>query len=176
MILPSYIYLLPNNWILLLTGFKACYETGILLNCWLLLQVCILLMQKKWGATVFIPEIFLPEKYNYHRAITNVNNKGLEHKKNFNFWKFFFSRTQIASKDSIPLGCENLSAQQDDEESLISINSNLPSADCVICVGEIALDNPLEYMITPCDHIYHKECLEKWVRFCGSKKIFNESC
>lgn len=38
-----------------------------------------------------------------------------------------------------------------------------PTIDCVICHNPIEIMNKEEYMIAPCDHIFHKSCLEQWM-------------
>ena len=35
--------------------------------------------------------------------------------------------------------------------------------DCVICMTPVRCDAPLERMVTPCSHFFHKECLERWM-------------
>jgi hypothetical protein len=42
----------------------------------------------------------------------------------------------------------------DDEDS---------SIDCVICMMELDVD-ARDYMIAPCDHIFHRECLQGWMQ------------
>lgn len=39
-------------------------------------------------------------------------------------------------------------------------NANLP--ECVICYNNIDV-NSAGYMIAPCDHLFHRECLERWM-------------
>ena len=36
-------------------------------------------------------------------------------------------------------------------------------AECVICMSEVDLDNLRSRMITPCNHAFHTECLQKWM-------------
>ena len=38
-----------------------------------------------------------------------------------------------------------------------------PTVDCVICYNPIDIMNRKAYMIAPCDHIFHKSCLEQWM-------------
>ena len=35
--------------------------------------------------------------------------------------------------------------------------------DCVICYNEIDVTDNKGYMLAPCDHIFHRECLEQWM-------------
>lgn len=40
-------------------------------------------------------------------------------------------------------------------------NANLP--ECVICYNNIDTHTGIGYMIAPCDHLFHRECLERWM-------------
>ena len=40
------------------------------------LQVCVLLIQTRQGPRCFVPTRFLPEKYDYHRAVTSGQVRG----------------------------------------------------------------------------------------------------
>ncbi|KAK8797112.1 hypothetical protein WA158_004322 [Blastocystis sp. Blastoise] len=42
------------------------------------------------------------------------------------------------------------------------INSDEP-IECVICMCDVDLNDHNEYMVTPCNHIFHKECLSHWL-------------
>lgn len=35
--------------------------------------------------------------------------------------------------------------------------------DCVICYSPIDVQNRRDYMLAPCDHIFHRNCLEQWM-------------
>ena len=38
-----------------------------------------------------------------------------------------------------------------------------PTVDCVICYNGINVSLRKGYMLAPCDHIFHRECLEQWM-------------
>lgn len=38
-----------------------------------------------------------------------------------------------------------------------------PTLDCVICYNEIDVNDRQGYMLAPCDHIFHRQCLEQWM-------------
>ena len=38
-----------------------------------------------------------------------------------------------------------------------------PTLDCVICYNEIDVNDRRGYMLAPCDHIFHRRCLEQWM-------------
>jgi len=41
--------------------------------------------------------------------------------------------------------------------------SETPTLDCVICYNEIDVNDHQGYMLAPCDHIFHRHCLEQWM-------------
>lgn len=38
-----------------------------------------------------------------------------------------------------------------------------PSVDCVICYNPIDIMDKKAYMLAPCNHIFHKNCLQQWM-------------
>jgi hypothetical protein len=38
-----------------------------------------------------------------------------------------------------------------------------PTLDCVICYNEIDIGHRLGYMLAPCNHVFHKDCLAQWM-------------
>lgn len=41
----------------------------------------------------------------------------------------------------------------------------VPDTTCSICMTDIDGKNRKEYMVTPCDHVFHTSCLESWMQF-----------
>lgn len=39
------------------------------------------------------------------------------------------------------------------------------TVDCTICMCEVELppNHPPDYMVCPCDHLFHAECLRRWM-------------
>ena len=35
--------------------------------------------------------------------------------------------------------------------------------DCVICMAPVDCAKAKERMVTPCNHFFHRECLERWM-------------
>lgn len=44
-----------------------------------------------------------------------------------------------------------------------SANDEEETIDCVICMVELDVDGR-DYMIAPCGHIFHRECLQGWMQ------------
>jgi len=38
-----------------------------------------------------------------------------------------------------------------------------PTVDCVICYNSIDIMERNGYMLAPCDHIFHRNCLQEWM-------------
>ncbi|CAK4069873.1 unnamed protein product [Aphanomyces euteiches] len=49
-----------------------------------------------------------------------------------------------------------------DQLSLLRVNQG-DELDCVICMVELDVD-ARDYMIAPCDHIFHRPCLQEWMQ------------
>mmetsp|Transcript_19491 Transcript_19491/g.74795 ORF Transcript_19491/g.74795 Transcript_19491/m.74795 type:complete len:559 (+) Transcript_19491:123-1799(+) len=107
MFIPMYFLLCPTN-------FLHIEPDPFLAQClclWVAFQVCVLLLQDKYGPRFFIPKQLLPLKYDYY------------HRVDF----------------------------QDEEK------------ECVICMCAVE-PREANYMITPCDHIFHSTCLDQWMQ------------
>jgi len=110
---PLYIYGCPDNF------FNLIVETDVSIYdptfCWLLVlwsivQILVMLVQRRFGPRVLIPQRFLPAKYDYNRKIPEP----------------------------------------------------LRNSDCAICMLPVnGVD--IEHMLTPCNHIYHRDCLRQWL-------------
>lgn len=101
----------------MLLGHTYYYLWTFITLLWIVGQVIIVKLQSIYGPRFFVPQMFLPKVYNYHRAIP--------------------------------------------EHCYYSENGVNTVSDCVICMSAI---NPKEdYLITPCNHIYHSNCLKEWM-------------
>jgi len=38
-----------------------------------------------------------------------------------------------------------------------------PTLDCVICYNDIDIGDRMGYMLAPCNHIFHRQCLTQWM-------------
>ncbi len=38
-----------------------------------------------------------------------------------------------------------------------------PTLSCVICYNDIDIGDRMEYMLAPCNHIFHRQCLTQWM-------------
>jgi hypothetical protein len=129
----------------------------LLLTSWLFVQIGLLALQAVFSARFFLPKSWLPQTYNYHPALTEndlENGFGIEH---------LHPDNQEGGADSaVPLKTDNGSC----------------CIDCAICMNEVEvpilksnLDQAAsflqrrQYMVTPCRHIFHTQCLEAWMKY-----------
>jgi hypothetical protein len=185
---PLYIFGCPKNFLLVLFdrshGIVAASATESapaaaaaasmvpysLLSCvvllvWMGLQVGVLFSQDLWGPRWFVPQSLFPRAYDYGRPVPS----------------HLLRRGQDASSPPSPPapaatggGWSRLSTD-DPSSSTSSINAPPAAADdaapdvesgglceCVICYNAVEVE-PGRYMITPCDHLFHKACLSQWL-------------
>ncbi|KAJ1930270.1 hypothetical protein IWQ60_000451 [Tieghemiomyces parasiticus] len=100
------------------------------------LQVFLLAVQDYWGARFFLPARCLPPTYNYHPLLP-------------------------------PLDAEAAAGGRGGEEG----SSHGTARTCAICMLPVDTSAPPSqllgrtvYMVTPCHHIFHTDCLQTWIR------------
>lgn len=138
---------------------------GIAIYLWL--QVTLLGSQYVFGPRFFFPGGVLSNLYDYHPIITEEDlETGFD-----------------MSSDSAPILSESGEGKPDSRsENQPLIGSGEISVDCAICMNPViipmvpkdqiswAKSNPTSilarrrYMVTPCRHVYHTECMEHWMR------------
>lgn len=127
------------------------------------IQTAILRAQSKYGTRFMIPKRFLPPKYNYSRPIPASLLPA--------------SNSSASSSDIVELGetsptragangtTRNRRGGSNREETPCMSEDTIETntLDCIICHNEIDTNDPQGYMLTPCDHIFHRQCLEQWM-------------
>jgi len=104
------------------------------------IQVAILLFQGMFGSRCLVPKVFQPAKYNYHRAVPeDVFNNTAE-----------CVICMLPIDEPSPYAAEQGTASADSSHNLENgeIRSNI---------------SPDKYMLTPCNHLFHTECLTQWM-------------
>lgn len=91
-------------------------------------QVAALMVQLRWGPRCFIPQRFLPAKYDYHR--------------------------RAPSRPPGPSG---------EAQGPRDIETGDAGVECVICMNPLDVDRIATRMVTPCNHFFHPECLNRWM-------------
>lgn len=158
----------------------ACVIVG-----WLWIQICILSAQNIFGPRFFLPRKYQSTLYDYHPIITeddlesgmNYTSLGDEMKPS--------TTTGSGNNDIEGEGSTKKPADEDlsrAEDSLLSHGEeHHPTVDCAICMMPIEMvivpkgrshlaSTPANilarrrYMVTPCRHVFHTECMETWMR------------
>lgn len=145
LMIPIYIYGCPSNIAATITGYhmKPKYYMCFILISWVSLQVWILKLQQLYGGQFLIPARFLPPVYNYSRPIPSSLLENLN------------DSTSPTNSSLVTL-----------EEGGGNINSGNVTNECAICYSSIEVEgvsNSGNYMLTPCDHLFHTNCLERWM-------------
>lgn len=134
---PLYLLTYKSNFLMVKTNKLF----GIVLIFHVTFQNVILFLQRvSRRPRLFMPQSLLPEKYDYFRKIPK---SVLENAAN--------GRLECV----ICMEHVNVPTNDDDGDNDKNIHVN---EDSVLEEG-----NKTEYMITPCDHVYHKECLMRWL-------------
>lgn len=125
-------------------------NTAYTLISWVWLQVLVLASQQFLGPRLLVREKWCPPAYDYHPILR-----------------------QDEEETGLPIGFVASASEGKDKDDK---NQNRKIFDCAICMNEI--DVPVVtkgegkgstwleqryYMVTPCRHIFHTECLEGWM-------------
>lgn len=152
-----------------------------LLVVWVGVQTAVLEAQGRYGARFMIPARFLPPKYDYNRPIPSSllppGFQDLTTSESLQNERLSPGLRPLLSRDDTPLitagGTRNRIKGSRKNRGEVGMTSeavtpacpdpSLPTFDCVICYNEINIRNRTGYMLAPCDHIFHKECLLQWM-------------
>ena len=141
-----YWYLNPRN----LLAIDGNPTTAYALTFWVWLQILVLASQQFLGPRLFIQDKWCPPAYDYHPVLREDEEEA-----------------------GLPIG-QIVSASEGKDKD--DNKQNRKIFDCAICMNEI--DVPVvpkgdgkgsiwleqrNYMVTPCRHIFHTECLEGWM-------------
>ena len=159
---PLYFFGDSNNFLRdVYIDFQPNYPLCYWLIIWMGLQVGVLMAQMKYGARFMIPARFLPPKFDYHRVIpasmmpagTLPQLPDLE------------PETSVVEGSSEP---RNLHSTSNTTRSRFvkrktGESSACPTLDCSICYDAIDLRSRHQYMLAPCNHLFHASCLRQWM-------------
>jgi len=180
MVAPLYIFAVPDNFL------KEVYPdspTNIfmceILVVWVGIQAFVLIAQGKYGARFMVPARFLPPKFDYNRPVPPSmmpTDDILEPPVSRPDAGEQTSEPALLSSETSPerttTGTRNRTKKgkarvKTETTSMITEslteNPTGPTLDCVICCNDINLHNRRGYMLAPCDHIFHRECLVQWM-------------
>ncbi len=144
---PLYFYGCPNNHVSVLIRWEYKPYAAFFLLLWMGLQVSLLRIQEIYGARILIPKQFLPVKYDYKRKVILEDIISQDDDKN---------KKEKNDEDDENDSKRNTEVEDDDDNE----SDNLPT--CSICLNPVNIRDRL-YLVTPCDHFFHDECLEQWM-------------
>ncbi|CAB9530588.1 DSC E3 ubiquitin ligase complex subunit 1 [Seminavis robusta] len=182
LVAPLYIFAVPNNFL------KEVYPESPtdlymceLLVLWVGIQAAVLIAQGKYGARFMIPARFLPPKFDYSRPIpTSMLPPGatqeempLRQGRNQENSSSLPEPQSLLSNDRHPTTRNRIKGSRVNRpestmtaETVVNDTNAQASGhtlDCVICYNPIDVHNRRGYMLAPCDHIFHKDCLVQWM-------------
>lgn len=163
-----------------------------LLVLWIGIQTAVLIAQGKYGARFMIPARFLPPKFDYSRPIppsmlppgtTQEATPDLplqRQGRNSESLQGMQESQSLLSNDPVAVdrhttgvttrnrikGSRGRQENSMTTETVVndtSVESSAHSLDCVICYNAIDVHNRRGYMLAPCDHIFHRDCLLEWM-------------
>jgi hypothetical protein len=153
-----------------------------LLILWVGIQTGVLYAQSHFGARFFIPAQFLPPKYDYNRPIPAsllpqdniIANPTGQLQNERELPKTEVRSLVVPSRDLKSRGGNARNRKEGkrlkgetvmtaETVTEVPTSSGAPCVECVICYNDIDTSDRTEYMIAPCNHIFHKDCLIQWM-------------
>ena len=148
MFLPVYVFGYGGNFLsFAIPGMPVRSPLMAFLCLWMALQAGVLYLQSKWGARFMIPARFLPPKFDYSRELP----KAMRQEEEADLELGDVSETTRLRSDS---GEQHGSGEQ---------QGTVAELECVICYDSVDPRDRKKYMLAPCDHIFHKDCLVQWM-------------
>jgi hypothetical protein len=184
LVAPLYIFAVQNNFLKeIYPESQTNYLMCELLVVWVGIQASLLEAQRRYGARFFIPARFLPPKFDYSRPIPpsllpkeQTEDDAATPSESLQKERVGTSeiRTPLISREaSSPRrgarnrmkGSRGVEAASMTTETISEppARSALPSFECAICYNDIDIRNRSGYMLAPCDHLFHKDCLVQWM-------------
>ncbi|CAO3616408.1 unnamed protein product [Cunninghamella echinulata] len=101
---------------------------------YMMLQTLVLFFQDLFGPRFFVPEKYLPQTYNYHPILPPED------------------------EETIPDNSIKTTQPKDCAICMLPVDTSGTAATGLHVIGRT------QYMMTPCHHLFHTDCLEKWMR------------
>ncbi|GME84298.1 unnamed protein product [Ambrosiozyma monospora] len=131
-----------------------------LLTTLLVVQLIMLYLQELLGPRFFLPEKYLPKTYDYHPVLTTSDlESGYldDEDRNIVNHKCKVDCAICMQQFEVPIVDTSMASNNDGTSDEGSSSSPLLAS-----VNIIARRN---YMVTPCKHIFHTDCLENWMKY-----------
>jgi hypothetical protein len=162
--IPLYFTGCPSNFY----GFHSSPAFALTLVAWVVAQGTLVILQGIWGPRFFVPRRFVPDSYDYRYVKTrDEKDRGIF------FFLFYSFETKHTSPPSATLyiliyktSSSRVPLRDLDEMELGNVATDGSGGnDCVICMMEISAEHVSTgaTMLTPCGHMFHGACLERWM-------------
>ena len=193
LVAPCYVFCVKNNFLKEVYPDSPTDPSMMIRVClWVLIQAAVLLAQGKYGARCMIPARFLPPKFDYNRplpasmlppdALDNPTPELIEdrendplvlraasssssphtaHRHNHTFNNNNNTTRNRHNKNSGLLRKQNATMVMMMEEHKAPVSA--PTLECSICYEAIDVRDRKNYMLGPCNHLFHKDCLAQWM-------------
>ncbi|GKZ00441.1 hypothetical protein MPSEU_000996700 [Mayamaea pseudoterrestris] len=160
---------------------------------WVAVQTAILVAQGKYGARFMIPARFLPPKFDYNRPLpasmlppsspVTPKPESIEEDHRGSSPISFDKDAPVQASDPLPARARHATAPttrnrlrglrwRSETSSTMTaetvVTQPVPPAqactlDCSICYDGIDACNRSHYMLAPCNHLFHRDCLIQWM-------------
>jgi len=169
---PLYMFAVPNNFLKeVYPDSPTNYLMVEILIIWIAVQTAVLIAQDKYGARFMVPARFLPPKFDYHRPIpqsllpTEVVEQDLKRDRTPSPPPLKSESPELKTTGTRNRLKKKGGSQEHPVTTMTteSITPPTPALDCVICCNGIDHHNRKGYMLAPCEHIFHKDCLIQWM-------------
>jgi hypothetical protein len=180
---PIYVFGVQDNFVREINpDFPQSTGLCYALVAWMVFQAGVLYLQSIYGARFFIPARFLPPKFDYGRPIPlslmparpsfASDQEGLG---DGGGGDIELGSTSSSNRSSLREGIRHRNGGGSASVSASANNhvatsptpaattNDIPTLDCVICYCPIDPTDRQGYMLGPCDHIFHRQCLVQWM-------------
>jgi hypothetical protein len=127
-------------------GYRPNYIKVFIISCEIIIEAIILCLQKYLGPKFIIPKMFRKQTYNYYKSEKEISNNDKE-------------IDCAICLDKIG----NIYVSEDDP--LNKIKRNILQKLLIKYIEKMKKRQKMkgDYMLTPCNHLFHAQCLESWL-------------
>ena len=160
-----YVYVVPDNVLFIENDVNAAYG----LMGWVWIQLCALVSQEVLGPRFFVPGGWAPPAYDYHPILREEDEEaGAAMPIGF---------TQVTADPTSPTTPKPGESKEKGKKvfdcAICTENIEVPvvpasgvgEGERVASIGAASIFSRRAYMVTPCRHIFHSQCLEGWMRY-----------